>query len=77
MNARRASNRSFEPYAVGRPAEAAPRVADMFGDQVAMEPRQLLEDAEEGIAYTPGFVAPHVAARWFAALREGRARRAG
>ena len=71
MNARRAGNRSFEPCAVGRPAEAAPRVADMFGDLVAMQPQQLLEDAEEGIAYTAGFVAPDVAARWFAVLREG------
>ena len=71
MNARRAGNRSFEPCAVGRPAEAAPRVADMFGDLAAMQPRQLLEDAEEGIAYTPGFVAPDVAARWFVVLRDG------
>lgn len=63
MNARR----SFEPYAVGPAAEAAPRVADMFG----VGPQCLLEDAEEGIRYQPGFVAPDVAARWFAALRDG------
>jgi alkylated DNA repair dioxygenase AlkB len=81
MNARRAGNHSFEPafverafvepYAAGPPAEAAPRVADMFGDMAEVQPQRLLEDAEEGIAYTPGFVAPDVAARWFAALRDG------
>jgi alkylated DNA repair dioxygenase AlkB len=76
MNARRAGNRSFErafvePHAVGVPAGAAPRVADMFGDMVEMRPQRLLEDAEEGIAYHPGFVAPDVAARWFATLRDG------
>jgi alkylated DNA repair dioxygenase AlkB len=76
MNARRAGNRSFEPAlvapdAAATPAEAAPRVADMFGDPADAEPRRLLADAEEGIVYQPGFVAPGVAARWFAALRDG------
>lgn len=67
MNARRAGNRSFEPYAVGTAAEAAPRVADMFG----VGPQRLLDDAEEGIVYQPDFVPAAVAARWFEALRTG------
>lgn len=71
MNAHRAGNRSFEPYALDAPAEVAPRVADMFGDATGAPPRRLHADAEEGIVYHPGFVPAGVAARWFAALRDG------
>ena len=67
MNARRAGNRSFEPYAVGPAAASAPRVADMFG----VGPQRLLSDAEEGIVYQPGFIPADIAARWFEALRTG------
>lgn len=68
MNARRAGNRSFQPYAVGPAADVAPpRVADMFG----IGPQRLLADAEEGVWYQPGFVPPDAASRWFEALRTG------
>lgn len=70
MDARRRhrlDERSFEPCAVGPAAGPAPRVADMFG----VGPQRLLEDAEEGIWYQPGFVPSEVAAHWFAALRDG------
>jgi alkylated DNA repair dioxygenase AlkB len=71
MNARRIGHRSFEPYAVGPAAEAAPRVADMFGDLPEARPQRLHADAEEGIVYHPAFVPQDVVARWFAALRDG------
>jgi len=67
MDARRAGNRSFEPYVVGPAAASAPRVADMFG----VGPQRLLSDAEEGIVYQPGFIPADIAARWFEALRTG------
>jgi alkylated DNA repair dioxygenase AlkB len=67
MNVHRASQRIFEPCAVGAPVGAAPRVADMFG----VGPQRLLGDAEEGIWYQPGFVPPETAACWFSALRAG------
>lgn len=34
-------------------------------------PQRLLDDAEGGVSYRPGVVAPAIAAQWFGALRDG------
>ncbi|HET6435056.1 MAG TPA: alpha-ketoglutarate-dependent dioxygenase AlkB [Xanthomonadaceae bacterium] len=41
--------------------------AELYAD----EPRVLVEDAEGGIRYRPGFVDPATADAWFVALRDG------
>jgi alkylated DNA repair dioxygenase AlkB len=41
--------------------------ADLFG----VGPQQLLEDAEGGVSYRPGFIDAATARQWFDALRDG------
>ena len=41
--------------------------ADLFG----VGPQQLLEDAEGGVRYRPGFIDAATARQWFDALRDG------